>query len=381
MRRLTIVLGAFGAGLLATALLWALIAPGQLVKYPSDLDKTAIAKGTVTLYFDPATGNPDATAQTLPLTIRRHLKVVASTGSQATVQETSTEQIGAAAPQKLLQRYVIDRTSLKNLTDHAAYAYAPANLTDRSPNYSINLPFSTGDGPYPLWKNETGSAYQFQRAGKDIARDGLTLTPMSGSLANMPASSGYVAALGLRAQTTIADLAPQLKAQGVDPAALTKQLLPALSAADRAAVTAALAKPIPIKYLVSVDTRLLVEPTTGAIVSLDRIDQTMSGQPDLSRFATLAALLAKPQYTSTPVAQGTLTALKALPTGPTRLLHMRYGQTTASVADMAAYAQDKADGIRLVKTAIPLGLTILGVASLLGAAAAYGLRRPARASA
>src|SRR4051794_10534855 len=156
MRCLTIVLGAFGAGLLVLALLWALIAPGQLVKYPSDLDKTAIAKGTVTLYFDPATGAPGATPQTLPLTIHRNLKIVGSTGSQATLQETSTEQIGPLAPEKLLQRYVIDRTSLKNLADPAAYAYAPANATNRSPAYSINLPFSTGDGPYPIWKNETG---------------------------------------------------------------------------------------------------------------------------------------------------------------------------------------------------------------------------------
>src|SRR3954454_16667296 len=152
MRRPVIILGVLGAGLLLAGLLWALIAPGQLVKYPSDLDKTAIAKGVVTLYVDPATGAPAKAPQTLPLTIRRHLQVMAASGSQATVQESSTEQIGPAAPQRLLQRYVISRTSLQNVADRAAYAYTPANVTNRSPAYSINLPFSAGDGPYPLWK-------------------------------------------------------------------------------------------------------------------------------------------------------------------------------------------------------------------------------------
>ena len=36
---------------------------------------------------------------------------------------------------------------------------------------------------------------------------------------------------------------------------------------------------MPIQYFVSVDTRLLVEPTTGAIVSLDHIEQTLSALP------------------------------------------------------------------------------------------------------
>src|SRR4051794_16611549 len=123
MRRPIIVLGTTGVALLAVALLWALLAPGQLVKYPNDLNKTAVAKGTVTLYVDPATGAPATAPQTLPLAIRRNLKVVASTGAQATVQETSTERIGPAAPVTLLQRYVIDRASMKNVPNRSAYAY------------------------------------------------------------------------------------------------------------------------------------------------------------------------------------------------------------------------------------------------------------------
>src|SRR5215207_3889252 len=146
MRRPIVVLGALGVVLLTAAALWLLFAPGQLVKYPDDLNKTAVAKGTVTLYVDPATGAPATTPQSLPLTIKRNLRVTASTGSQATVQETSTEQIGPLPPEELLQRYVIDRESLANLADPQAYSYTPENAVDRAGAYSINLPFATGDG-------------------------------------------------------------------------------------------------------------------------------------------------------------------------------------------------------------------------------------------
>ena len=47
-------------------------------------------------------------------------------------------------------------------------------------------------------------------------------------------------------------------------------------------------------------------------------------------------------------------------------MRLQYAQTDASVADIAAYAEDKASDIVLVKTLIPFGLTILGVVCLLG---------------
>jgi hypothetical protein len=40
MRRPIIIFGALGVVLLAAAALWSLFAPGQLVKYPDDLNQT-----------------------------------------------------------------------------------------------------------------------------------------------------------------------------------------------------------------------------------------------------------------------------------------------------------------------------------------------------
>jgi hypothetical protein len=370
MRRPTAVLGVIGVVLFAAAALWLLFAPGALVKYPDDLNKTAVAKGTITFYVDPESGAPAATPQSVPLTIRRNLRVVDSTGSQATVQETSAEQIGTNPAGKLMQGFVIDRGSLENVADPHAYAYTPTNVTDRSGSYSINLPFETGDGPYRIWKNETASTYTFKQTGDEIERHGLTLKPLTGRMVMTPATQAYIDQLapqGIRKEMPVAALASQI---GLDAAVLAEQLMPELSSADRAALEAMLAAPVPIKYFISVDTRLLVEPTTGAIVSLDRIEQTMSALPDLSNLAGLGSMLAKPEYADSEVAQATLTAVKGL-TGalPVAVMKLDYGQTPASVADIAAYTSDKADSIQLVRVVIPATLGFVGLLALLGAAA------------
>ena len=261
MRTRSKVLIAVGAAFAVLAGIWALLAPGQLVKYPNDLDKTAVATGKVTLFLHPGTGIPYASPQVLPLTINRRLHVVSSNGSQAVVKEDSVEKIGPLPQQDLQQQYVIDRSSLKNLQSSQSYAYTPANQVNRSPAYSINLPFDTGAGPYQVWKNEVGRSYTFRQQGASFARDGVTLIPLQGELTNAPAQPYYLAelrSLGLPTSTTMQRLAPQLKALGLDPAQLTATLLPKLTSTDRSAIQSALAQPITLHYLVSVKTRLLV---------------------------------------------------------------------------------------------------------------------------
>jgi hypothetical protein len=120
-----------------------------------------------------------------------------------------------------------------------------------------------------------------------------------------------------------------------------------------------------MRYLVSVKTRLLVEPTTGAIVSLDNIDQTLSAQPEFAGLTQIAAVLSRPQYRTSPVIRTVGATLAKLATSaPTvKVFNINYGQTPASVANIASYAKSKADSIGTVKTTIPLGILLLGVLS------------------
>jgi hypothetical protein len=369
MRRASTILGAVGVVLLIGAALWLLIAPGQLVKYPSDVDKTVAATGTMKLFMDPATGAPLAQPRTLQLSIQRHLRVVASTSSQATVQETSTERAAPLPALQLQQRYVIDRRSMKDVPSSAAYAYTPSNSVDRSPAYSINLPLDSGSGPYNVWKNEAGRAYPFRRSGDSVERDGVTLVPYTGTLENAPATPAYVeqlASQGIPKQLSLAQLTPMLKQQGVDPSALADVVLPVLSRSDRAEVQQLLAKPIPLSYRVSVNTRLLVEPGTGTIVSLDRIGQTFSATANVSGLAGVVTVLSSSRYAGSKVVQGVLAALQKLTTpSPVKVFEVSYGQTPASVADIAAYAKDKASGKTMVESTIPLIAALAGAAALI----------------
>ena len=387
MRRATKIAAAIGASLLIAMGLWLIIAPGLLVKYPSDLDKTAVAEGTLSLFLEPETATVRSEPLVLPLDIRRHVRVVGSSGSEATVQETSTERIGSLPEQTLEQRYVIDRGSLENVDSEKAYAYAPDNVTDRSPYYSINLPFGAGAGPYELWKNETGTAYVFEQEGAEIERDGVTLIPMTGSLTDVPATAAYVDQLGgqgIAKSLTAEQMAAQLEAQGIDLQALTEEVLPAMTGPQRRLARTVLAQAVPLQYFVSVKTRLLVEPTTGAIVSLDSIEQTLTAAPDLEGFAKLAESLDTPPLADQPAVQQVRETLAVLAAPePVKVLAMKYGQTPQSVADFAAYAKDKAADITLVKTTIPLILGILaGIALIAAGVIAARDRRhpPARAA-
>jgi hypothetical protein len=379
MRRASTVLGATGVVLLVLAGLWLAFAPGRLVKYPTDVDQTAVATGSMQVYLAPGTAVPLTRPQTVPLTIRRRLKIASWTGSRATVQETSIERAGAAAPVRLLQRYVIDRRSMKDVPSPRSYAYTPANVVDRSPAYSINLPLDTSGGPYSVWKNEAGRSYAFRRQRGEIHRDGLTLRAYAGRLADAPVEAAYIAQLapqGIATRLTLAQLAPELKTQGVDPARLTSSLLPALSAGDRAMVRAMLAQPVPLTYRVSARTRLLVEPTTGAIVSLDRIDQTLSATADLAGFSRVMAVLSAPRYARSRIVQGTLVALRRLTPSRVKVVGLSYGQTNGSVADVAAYVKAKADAIKTVKVTVPAVAVGAGVL-LLMAAVLVRRRKPA----
>ena len=146
MRRATKIAAAIGVVLLVAMGLWLLIAPGQLVKYPSDLDKTAVAQGQLSVFLDPGTGTAQSQPQQLPLQIRRHVRVVDSSGSQATVQETSTERAGRLPEQTLEQRYLIDRSSLENVKSERAYAYTPKNVSNRAPSTRSTCRSARGRG-------------------------------------------------------------------------------------------------------------------------------------------------------------------------------------------------------------------------------------------
>ncbi len=383
MRRPAKVLIGIGVLLMVVGVAAHWVLPAVAVKYPGGpLNKTAHATGTFTLYIDPSTAAPLKTPQKLSLDIKRNLHVIETDGNRAVVQENDVEQIGTLKPQDLQQRYVLDRKSLKNVDDDRAWAYTPTNKVDRSPAYAINLPFDSGKGPYQVWKNESGVSYPFTKVGT-TKRAGVQLFRYSGTLKGAPAQAYYIdqlASQGIPKSLTPTQAAAQLKAQGADPALLASAVLPVLAADDRATATSILAQNVPLNYTIDVHTAFLVEPKTGAIVGLDRIDQTLKASPDIQGIGRLQTILNKPQYANNAVVQSAAQIIGKLVKNPptSNIFNINYSQVPASVDDLAKFAGGRADKITLAKVTLPLIIGGLGlVVALIGLVLGLRNRRPA----
>jgi hypothetical protein len=370
VRRLAKVLVALGALLIVLAIVAVFVVPALAVKYPGGpLNKTAHAEGTFTLFIDPATAGQLKTPQKLKLTIDRNLDVIETSGSRAVVQENDREQIGSLKPQDLQQRYILDRKSLKDVDDDRSWAYTPSTKVDRSPAYAINLPFDSGNGPYEVWKNETGTSYPFRKTG-EVTRAGVKLFRYQGSMTGQKAQDYYIkqlASQGIPQSLTPAQAAAQLKSLGADPALLEAAVLPVLAPADRKAAQDILAQNVPLTYTIDVQTTFLVEPNTGAIVGLDRILQTLSASPDIQGIGRIQTILNKPQYASNTIVKTAATTIDKLVKNPpkSKVYTIDYAQTPQSVDDLAKFAQSRADKIMLAKVWIPVIIGGVGVVVLL----------------
>ena len=366
MRRPAKILMGLGVLLIVLAVVARFVVPAIAVKYPGGpLNKTAHATGTFTLYIDPSTAAPLKTPQKLPLDIKRNLHVTDDSGSRAVVQENDVEQIGDLKPQDLQQQYVLDRKSLKSVDDDRSWAYTSTNKVDRSPAYAINLPFNSGKGPYQVWKNESGVSYPFTKIGQ-TERAGVKLYRYDGILKGAPVQSYYIDQLssqGIPKFLTPAQTAAQLKALGADPAVLEAAVLPQLSAVDSATGKSILAQNVPLKYTLDIHTTFLVEPKTGAIVGLEKINQTLYATPDIQGIGRIQTILNKPQYAKNAVVQSAATVIGKLVQKPpvTRVFNITYSQTAASIADLAKFAKSRADKITIAKVVLPLGILGLGI--------------------
>ena len=142
---------------------------------------------------NPATLAPQQ-GQSRDLCLNRRLRTVETTGDTVILQQDDSESIGTLSPPPKVpdctlpwlhvsQRYAIDQDSVRNVASPQAYAYAPGNTVDRSPAYSVNLPLGTGNGPYLMWDDATGS--DATRSPPTAARP-LTASSWSSSTATCP---------------------------------------------------------------------------------------------------------------------------------------------------------------------------------------------------
>jgi len=370
MRRagITLVLLALLLGLGAAATRF--VVPGLAFRYPDGpLDTTMQARGELALSIDPATATSLPQPQVLPLTVTRRLRVVDGTGRRAIVREDDTRTIGQLRPQRFVEQYELDRRTLRNLPGDSAYAYQPDNLVNRSPTYTVNLPFAAGAGPYPIWEDEAGRTMEVRRTGTTSV-DGVHLARYTGTLTGAPVQPAYVAALaeqGIPSELTAEQAAVQLRTPVADPVQLRGLVLPRLTGTDRSRVSGLLAAPVPLHYTLHAATSLLVDPRTGTVVSLERVEQALGAAPDPARFRSIQTVLAQPQYANDPVLRlaGVAFGMVGRPRPTAPVLRMTYSQTPASVSALARFADSRGTKVDLVRRTVPLALLTTGLLVLI----------------
>lgn len=365
---------ALGVVLIVVAIVLPTVLRTTAASYPDSAfrDTTIHATGTATLLVDPATLLPAAQpGRALPLDLQRRVHTIDTVGDTVVVQEDDTQAIANLAPQRFVQRYTVNNTTLQNVATPQAYAYTPGTPAYRAPAYSVAFPFSADTRPYPLWNNEVGQPVTYTYDGKTTV-DGLGLNRYHGVLDNtdlQPALLTQLAPEGLPSTMTFDQLKPQLTANGVNIAQLVNVALRQLEQPDQQAVNTLLAAPIPLTYQLSADSQLLVEPWTGTIVSLDRIDETITERPDFAGIGRIYAIITQDKYATKPDVTAAAAELAQLFSAPptTKLLAETYSQTPPSVATIADSANAWANRIILLTIVIPIVVGVIGLLLILAA--------------
>lgn len=378
-----------GVGLLVIALLWLLFAVPALVRYPLDVDATPIYEGKFTLFVDATTFAPLDTPQVLPLKVTRHIDALGSKSSysKVVVSEKIDFDAGGQFSQKQDNQYVMDRRSMKNVQSDDAYAFTSDNVVDRSPAFRLNFPLDTdANGEYLIYKNETASTYT---AGPDpvepkLEVDGLHLVAFAAASKPTPISPAYIALLSqsvpLPKTLTITQLTPLLLQAGIDVPGTLAALGPVITPEDLATLTKLASQPIALQYLDTFSGGDAVEPTTGAIVVVRDVVETVSATAAPEASKPIIDVLTK--YPQVPEAKAALEGLNALATNPIPLFRNEFSQTDASIKDIAGQVKDQKDKIDLAKKTVPTVLVVLGVvAGVAGLVLLFvGARRARRSS-
>lgn len=367
------IVGGIGVLLVVGALLWVAVAEPALVKYPTDVNANPKYTGTFSLYLNPADATPFDTPLTAPLTVDRVLKgsPASSSSSLAVVDETLTIKAGSLVNSTQQNRYVMDRSTLENVSDPRAYAFNPENTVDRAGSYRVHLPFGVPlDKGYAIYDNEIASTYSLKTSDAlagTYDSNGLTLTRFSGGDSNRPISAAYLAELKKAAplpdSMTLDQMKPLLKSKGIDVDAMLASLLPSLSPEDTATLAGLASQPIPLQYVMSFAGTMGVERTTGSEVDLSRDMQTVGVRPAQASVDSLTAVLDK--YPQVPAAASASTTIKALASDPIPVFKYEFGQTPASVAAIAKDVKSQRTMIVAVQKWIPWSLGIIGIVMLL----------------
>jgi hypothetical protein len=383
-RTVGVVLTAVGAVGIAGSFAWREAVEPRLVKYPTDLDETPEYAGKVSIYLDPVSYAPLDPPTEAPLTVSRHLDALGDESSSDLV--VISEEISLVAEGQfegeIDSQYVMDRETIENVDDPRAWAFTPDNPVDRSPAFRLAFPFDTKAEPALVYKNEVATTYTANPAGEGEV-DGLSVLQFEADQTEpLPISPAYFQVLNgltpLPSQLTLDQLKPILLSVGLDVDTLLPALLPNLSPEDTETLVGLAGQPISLQYAYTFSGADSVEPSTGSIVEVRDVVETLWASPDPAVLDTLRTVLGR--YPNVQAAVQGAAVVEQLAAEPIRVFTNEYSQTDESVADIVGTVKDAKRLKQLAETTIPQALLIGGIAlAVLGLLLALWPKRKRRA--
>ena len=203
-----------------------------------------------------------------------------------------------------------------------------------------------------------------------MQRDGLSLTRFTGTAPSTPVEPALLAQLGqqgLPSTLTVQQLGLRAPAPASTPGAADDAIAQLDDPADRAEAKALFTAPVPMAFGLSTDGSLLVEPVSGIVVAVERVDHTLSMTPVVAQLGRLQLILGQSRYAGKPVVATGAQALARLAAHPPAVPYAKltYSQDAASVAQAASYARSRAGHIQLWTRTVPLVLAGVGVVLVL----------------
>ncbi|MGZ7087749.1 MAG: porin PorA family protein, partial [Ilumatobacteraceae bacterium] len=339
------------------------VAPA-LVRFPLDVDQTVTYTGTALTYVDPATLLPLAKPKREPLQISRRVKVVSGTFSKAVIDETVTVKTGGTTTVETYQ-YVIDRRSMQMVSDPRQYAFGdPKAIMHAARSYRVNFAMGTNaKGSYLAYiPEEDAVSHMVLVEGPHTHPDAHIRVLDFSSKRNGPVAPYYLAHLkqmGLPMQVTASQLAPVLAADGIDVNRALADVGPFLTPAEKALVSATLAKSVPLHYFFLSDGLVSIEPKTGTLIDVHTHQQGIAVQPDLSGASVLRPMLNK--YAAIPSVRALSNGLAALAKrAPPVAESYTYTQTVPSSLAVTKMARDHVRTMNLIDVRVPAAIAVLG---------------------
>ena len=383
-RTVGVVLAVVGAVGIAGSFAWREAVEPRLVKFPTDLDETPAYAGTVSIYLDPVSYAPLDPPTVAPLTVSRHLDALGDESSSDLV--VISEQISLVAEGQfegeIDSQYVMNRETIENVDDPRAWAFTSDNVVDRAPAFRLAFPFDTKAEPALVYKNEVATTYTANPAGEGEV-DGLDVLEFTADQSEpLPISPAYFQVLNgltpLPTELTLDQLRPILLSVGLDVDALLPALLQSLNPEDTQTLVGLAGQPIKLQYAYTFSGSDSVEPSTGSIVEVRDVVETLWAAPDPAVLDTLRTVFGR--YPNVQAAVQGAAAVERLAAEPIRVFTNEYSQTEESVADIVGTVKDAKKLKHLAESTIPQSLLIGGIAlAVLGLLLALWPKRKRRA--